>query len=168
MSNKVCWNIYLEEYITSYLRNGDDTTDDRDDDVNQLLKLNVDCLYYDIDDIAKLIIPGHNHKYTEIHLRIVNIPSKYFIIMCEIYLSDITINMFPLPRYQVVGYNLTPCSISYTNMAKLITQIYYRLMKYFFILQLNWPTHVIVVMLFWRSNQTFGAQWMKHVSNIRC
>ena len=85
------------------MRNGDDTTDDRDDDVNQLLKLNVDCLYYDIDDIAKLIIPGHNHIYTEIHLRTDNIPSKYFIIMCEIYLSDITINMFLLPRYQVVG-----------------------------------------------------------------
>jgi len=59
------------------LRNGDDTTDDRDDDVNQLLKLNVNCLYCDIDDITKFIIPGHNHKYTKIQLSTANIPSKY-------------------------------------------------------------------------------------------
>ena len=58
------------------MRNGDDTTDDRDDDVNQLLKLNVDCLYYDIDNVAKLVISRENHKYITIHLNTHNYRSK--------------------------------------------------------------------------------------------
>ena len=112
------------EYIRNYLRSGDgDGTDDGDDEVSPLLKLNVDCLYYDIDDMAKLVIPRHNHKYTAIHLNIHSLPSKYdqlrhiiahlediglvihFIMLCETFLSHINMNMFPLPGYQFVCNN---------------------------------------------------------------
>jgi len=60
------------EYIRSYSCSGDsDGTEDEDDEVSQLLKLNVDHLYYDVDDMAKLLIPGHKHRYTTIN------PFKY-------------------------------------------------------------------------------------------
>jgi len=63
------------DYIRSYASSGDSTgtdDDDRVDEVNQLLKLNIDCLYYDIDDM----LMGHNHKFTVIHLNIPNLLSK--------------------------------------------------------------------------------------------
>jgi len=69
------------EYIRSYLPSGDsDGNGHRDDEVSQLLKLNVDCLYYDTDDMSELVIPNHNHKYTAIHLNIHNLPSKYYLL----------------------------------------------------------------------------------------
>ena len=54
-----------------------DVTDDGVDEVSQLLKLNVDRLYYNIDDVSKLVIPGHNHTYTTIYLIIHSLQNKY-------------------------------------------------------------------------------------------
>ena len=112
------------EYLRSYLDSGDgDGTGSGDDEVSPLLRLNVDCLYYDIDDMVKLAIPGHKHRYTAIHLNIHSLPSKYdqlrliianledvgltihFLMLCETFLSDINMNMFPIPGYQFVCNN---------------------------------------------------------------
>ena len=56
-------------YMNNYLHDCDgDGTDDEDDEARPLLKLDVDCLYYDIDDMVKLVIPGlYQDSYIHIY-----------------------------------------------------------------------------------------------------
>ena len=100
---------------------GDDG--DPDDEVSPLLRLNLDCLYYNIDDMVKFTQLGNNYKYTSIHLNIHSLPSKYdqlrtmianledigiiihFIMLCETFLMDSNKDMFPLPGHQFICNN---------------------------------------------------------------
>ena len=96
---------------------------DPDDEVSPLLRLNLDCLYYNIDDMVKFTQLGNNYKYTSIHLNIHSLSSKYnqlrtmianlkdigmiihFIMLCETFLMDSNKDMFSLPGYQFICNN---------------------------------------------------------------
>jgi ubiquinone biosynthesis protein Coq4 len=45
-------------------------------EVNTLLKLNIECMYYNIDDMHKLTKECAGYMYTAIHLNIHSLPSK--------------------------------------------------------------------------------------------
>ena len=109
----------FNEYLSPYRDDGyGNDRDDEDNESNSLLKLNIECKYYDTDDMTT-----PNHKYTAIHLNIRSLPSKHdqlqmiisnlrdmdltidFIMVCETYLTDINKDMFPLDGYDFVNNN---------------------------------------------------------------
>ena len=65
------------KYLKSYIDSGQGDDGDPDDEVSSLLRLNLDCLYDNIDDMVKFTQLGNNYKYTSIHLNIHSLPSKY-------------------------------------------------------------------------------------------
>ena len=111
----------FDTYLRSYIKGDED--DDEDD--TQLLKLNTNCNYYEIEDMKQFITPNMGHKYTAIHMNVWSLPSKYdqirsmmaklkeigitvhFIMLCETFLSDINCKLYPLPGYQFICNNRT-------------------------------------------------------------
>ncbi len=61
----------LKEYLETY-RHGDsgygfESADEDGDEVNTLLKLNIECMYYNIDDMHTLTKECAGYMYTAIH-----------------------------------------------------------------------------------------------------
>jgi len=72
-------------------------------EMSQLLKLNVDCFHYDINDMSKLVITGHNHKCTAIQINLHRVPSKYDQLRQLIAnLEDIGLAIHVRPFYQIL------------------------------------------------------------------
>ena len=114
----------FNEYLAQYRDDGyGNDGDDEDNEGNSLLKLNIECKYYDTDDMKTFTTPNHKYTYTAIHLNIRSLPSKHdqlqtiisnlrymdltidFIMVCETYLTDINKDMFPLDGYNFVNNN---------------------------------------------------------------
>ena len=113
------------KYVKNYNMNNDcgNNNNDPDDEMNPLLKLHTECMYYDVDDMDKFVEPGNGFTLTCIHMNIHSLPSKYdqlrclisnlkdvgivihCIMLCETFLTDINSNMFPLPGYQLYYNN---------------------------------------------------------------
>ena len=103
------------KFLKSYMDSGQGDNGDPDDEVSPLLRLNLDCLYYNIDDMIKFTQLANNYKYS--------LPSKYdqlrtmianledigiiihFIMLCETFLMDSNKDMLPLPGYQFICNN---------------------------------------------------------------
>ena len=111
----------LCRYLEQYQNSGDDGDDGEVTD--HIWNMNMNCTYYDIDDIHKVGNNNHGYKYTTIHLNIHSLPSKYdqirnmlselkdkniaitFIMLCETFLTVVNCDMFPIPGYQFVCNN---------------------------------------------------------------
>ena len=83
----------------------------------------MDCMYYDIDELKKLVMQNHNYEYTQIHLIIRSLPAKHdhlktfvseldsmglnidFIMLCETFLNDTNMNMYQIQGYQFISNN---------------------------------------------------------------
>ena len=75
--------------------------------------MNVDCMYHEMENLKAFITTDQKYLYTSIHLNIRSLPAKYdqlrtmiselnvmglaidFIMICETFLNDDNMNMFP-------------------------------------------------------------------------
>ncbi len=111
----------FNEFLRTYNSNGEDD----DDAENGLLNLNLNCDYYDVDDLKQIVTTtrGNRYRYLAIHLNIHSLASKYdqlrtllsdlhdsgihinFILLCETFLTGNNASMFPLPGYHFICKN---------------------------------------------------------------
>ncbi len=95
-----------------------------DDEVNlnqsSLQKLKIDCLYYDVDNLKKIVSTDKSYILSTIHSNIRSLPAKYdqlkilicdinaiglsidVIMICETFLTESNMNMYPIHGYQFI------------------------------------------------------------------
>ncbi len=69
----------FDKYLEAYRDSGyDGDSDDDGDNDGPLQKLNIQCQYYDIENMANFVQSiNQSHKYTAIHVNIRSLPGKH-------------------------------------------------------------------------------------------
>ena len=109
--------INFDEFLNKYRDNGyGNDNDDEESNNSPLLKLNVDCMYHEMENLKVFITTDHKYLYTSIHLNIRSLPTKYdqlrtmiselnvmglaidFIMICETFFNDAKYEHVPNTR----------------------------------------------------------------------